>query len=260
MSAVHSPEVLHSKPVCIGRGSFAQVWTIPGAVVAFKEAQRGEEGGDIVREFKMCGEVYDHCNHDSFFSSPRAIALSVPSGFAEDAAFKLAPAPAKTPVTTHRGPTVRPEQFSSFDNAAYALDLVLPLPEHAAMRLREAYFPPGAAAASGPNLCRLYFGKEYGPRRSQFANTHNFPLDVARYEALMRAYPDFQVTPKDIAKGMGETLGRIHLRAGYDARDIEFVLGGDGGGGFSFWVIDFNQVHMRRTVYRDMTIVTDLTS
>ncbi len=247
MSAVYSPEVLRSKPVCIGRGSFAQIWAIPGTVVAFKEAQRGEEGGDIAREFKMCGEVYDHCDQ-SFFSVPRAIALSVPSGLTEDAAFKLAPAPAKGPARTHRWPTVRPEQFFAFGNATYAMDLVLPLPEHAATRLREAYFPPGAAAASGPNLCRLYFGKEYGTRRSQFANTHNFPLDVARYQALMKAYPDFEVTPEDVAKGMGETLGRIHLRAGYDARDIEFVLGGDGGGGFSFWVIDFNQVCVAQSV------------
>ncbi len=118
------------------------------------------------------------------------------------------------------------QQFSSFGNAAYAMDLVLPLSEHAAMRLRETYFSHGAAAASGPNLCRLYLSTTLGAH-----STHK--LDVPRYEALMSAYPDFQVTQEVIANGMGETLCRIHLRAGHGGRDIDFVLGGDGGDGFA---------------------------
>src|SRR5882762_6344308 len=35
-------------------------------------------------------------------------------------------------------------------------------------------------------------------------------------------YPDVQ----DILFGMGEMLGHLHLRAGYDAPDVEFVMGG----------------------------------
>ncbi|KAI0718576.1 hypothetical protein C8T65DRAFT_706758 [Cerioporus squamosus] len=206
MSAVHSALHPDFKPVCIGRGSFAQVWSFAGTDVAFKEAQRGEEGDDIAREFTMCGEVYAHCQGETFFLVPRAVALSIPSGLGEDAVFKLSALREKTLVT---------------------------IPTHHA-----------ASSSSGPNLCRLYFGKKYGSSRSRFANTHNFPLDCARYEALTAAYPDFQVSPEAIARGIGETLGHIHLCAGYDGRDIEFVLGGDGGGGFSFWVIDFNQMRV----------------
>ena len=258
MSADSRVQVLPLKPVCIGWGSFAQVWTVPGTVIAFKEAQRSEEGDEIAREFKTCGEVFDHCHQDAFFSVPRAFALSVP--FGEDTPFKLAMKPDNTRTTTHRWnvrPTLRAEQFSSFDNATYAMDLVPPLPEHAAASLRQAYFPPTSSVAFGPNLCRLYFGKQYGTARSRFANSTNFPLDVARYESLMAAYPDFEYSPEDIARGMGETLGRIHFRVGYDGRDIEFVLGGDGGGGFSFWVIDFNQVcgYSRIAPDRTFTIV-----
>ncbi|KAF8869604.1 hypothetical protein CPB85DRAFT_1357638 [Mucidula mucida] len=37
----------------------------------------------------------------------------------------------------------------------------------------------------------------------------------------------------EVAWGMGEMLARLHYRASVDARDVEFVLGGDGGAGTS---------------------------
>lgn len=71
------------------------------------------------------------------------------------------------------------------------------------------------------------------------------PLDVSRYRKLLEAvvegdriYPSVE----DIAYGMGEMLGRLHWRAGYDGRDIEFVMGGASFSGVAMYIIDFNQV------------------
>ena len=46
----------------------------------------------------------------------------------------------------------------------------------------------------------------------------------------------------EIAEGMGEMLGHLHWRGGYDGRDIEFIMGGRGFSGVAMYVIDFNQV------------------
>lgn len=48
---------------------------------------------------------------------------------------------------------------------------------------------------------------------------------------------------EEVVAGMGEMLSWIHWVAGYDGRDIEFVIAG-AGFGVRFCVIDFNQ--MRR--------------
>lgn len=47
---------------------------------------------------------------------------------------------------------------------------------------------------------------------------------------------------EDIAYGMGETLGHLHWRAGYDGRNIEFIMGGASFSGVALYIIDFNQV------------------
>jgi hypothetical protein len=73
-----------------------------------------------------------------------------------------------------------------------------------------------------PTLCRLYFGKEFGifgSRPNRFFNSANFPLDVSRYRELLKVtLADDCVYPsvEDITFGMGEMLGRLHWRAGYD--------------------------------------------
>jgi len=41
---------------------------------------------------------------------------------------------------------------------------------------------------------------------------------------------------------MGEMLGRLHWRAGYDGRDVEFVMGGASFSGVAMYIIDFNQM------------------
>jgi hypothetical protein len=121
------------------------------------------------------------------------------------------------------------------ETAAYALDQVQPLPLNFAEVVRNLFYPDTAkATAPAPSLCRIYFGKvisevgrEGQPHR--FFNSSNFPLDVGRYQKVVDAdeagfYPDVE----DIAYGMGEMLGRLHRRARYDGRDIEFFLGGRG--------------------------------
>ena len=104
------------------------------------------------------------------------------------------------------------------------------------------------ANALDPTLCRLYFGKvikELGPggRPNRFFNSANFPLDVSRYRKLLEVagegnsvYPSVE----DIAYGMGEMLGRLHSRVGYDGYDVEFVMGGASFIGVAMYIIDFN--------------------
>jgi len=47
---------------------------------------------------------------------------------------------------------------------------------------------------------------------------------------------------EEVVFGMGEMLGHLHWRAGYDGRDVEFVMGGASFSGVALFVIDFNQV------------------
>ena len=65
-------------------------------------------------------------------------------------------------------------------------------------------------------------------------------LDETRYTQLATL---FQFLPPvvEVAREMGGMLSRLHHRASVDARDVEFVPGGDGGAGFTFFLIDFNQ-------------------
>lgn len=95
-------------------------------------------------------------------------------------------------------------------------------------------------------LCRVYLRKVYPATPGRFFNSANFPLDAARYNNLRESTPTNMELPDllEVAAGMGEMLGRIHFMGGYDARDIEFVLGGDGFSGFSLYVIDFNQIYI----------------
>ncbi|EIW65102.1 uncharacterized protein TRAVEDRAFT_111798 [Trametes versicolor FP-101664 SS1] len=75
-----------------------------------------------------------------------------------------------------------------------------------------------------PLLCRLYLGEL---RPSPFVKTSNFPIDVASYGLLVDNFPEDLLPLEVVAQGIGEMLSRIHWTAGYDARDIEFVMGGD---------------------------------
>ncbi|KAA8911321.1 hypothetical protein FN846DRAFT_450859 [Sphaerosporella brunnea] len=69
-------------------------------------------------------------------------------------------------------------------------------------------------------------------RQGKSFNTNNFPLDVRRYEWLRATLSqELRVdlpSAEKVVLEMGEMLGRIHWLGGYDARDVEFIMGGDG--------------------------------
>lgn len=55
---------------------------------------------------------------------------------------------------------------------------------------------------------------------------------------------------EEVALEMGDMLARIHWRAGFDARDVEFVMGDDMASSVAFYVIDFNQAGFPSLFYR----------
>lgn len=138
-------------------------------------------------------------------------------------------------------PTYRLWRLVLLSRATYAMERVLSLPPNLTRILRNAYFPQ-AYISPGPKICRLYLGKSYPSTPGRFFNSENFPLDVARYTHLRDSsdveFPELS----EVAEGIGEMLGRFHFIGGYNARDVEFVLGGNVYTGFSFYLIDFNQV------------------
>lgn len=106
-------------------------------------------------------------------------------------------------------------------------------------QLVASYFPP-SYQNTGPSLCRLYFGTTYWDRApSRFITTVNFPLEKDRCNVLANAFANLCPLPvtADVARGMGEMLGHLHHTARVDARDMEFVLGGDGGDGCTYFII-----------------------
>jgi hypothetical protein len=239
------------KLVPIGRGSFATVSILSGRPVAFKHVIFTSRTPELKTEFETLRVLYDFCNTDSFFAIPRPLAYYDPE--LSSTSFV---SPEGSPVSKGRSrarrPLVNEDDFKALklDSAAYAMDQVLPLPLSTALKIRTLFYPPGASDAAIPSLCRLYFGKALDARPSRFFNSANFPLDVSRYRQLLDAakgndYPSLD----EIATGMGEMLGHLHWRSGYDGRDIEFVMGGASFSGVVMNVIDFNQVRVHFYVY-----------
>ncbi|KAK0496408.1 hypothetical protein EDD18DRAFT_205980 [Armillaria luteobubalina] len=240
------------KPQPIGRGSFADVYVLVASRVAFKQVQFESNVPQLSAEFEALKHVYATCTSDSFFRLPRPLAYSDP----HDAGAFRGTAPSSESRPTQTGliarirlarPLVAPGEFAAFQRPAYAMDRVQALPTQVAKSIREQFYP-ASAPDRGPSLFRLYFGKDYtNARQSRFINTSVFFLDVARYNQVAN-YPegiaDWLPNAQVVAEAMGNMLGRIHFHGGYDGRDIEFVLGGNGYSGFEFYVIDFNQ--MRR--------------
>lgn len=132
-----------------------------------------------------------------------------------------------------------------FDVPAYIMDRAHVLPIQVRSSVRDLFYTEQARSQNvePPRMCRLYLGKILRPSQS-IGSMINFPIDIARYTTLLRLFEGGELIGLDqIAGGMGEMLGRIHWVAGYDGRDIEFVMAGSGLG-VRYYVIDFNQ--MRR--------------
>jgi hypothetical protein len=223
-------------PARLGAGSFATVYVISGGLIAFKEVSHIDNAEEIRQEYDTLDNIYLQCNTDSFFVVPRAFAFFNP--LTEDFATTAPSLPSANRFRTGR-PLVTPDVMAYFQQPTYAMDRVHALPINVRRHLAGRYFP--SQASDGPALCRLYFGRDYtGATPSRFVNTVNFPLDEARYSQMATLF-HFLPPAVDVARAMGNMLSRLHHRASVDARDVEFVLGGDGGAGFTFFLIDFNQ-------------------
>ena len=246
-------------PARIGAGSFATVFNSPGRAIATKVAHQVDHAAQVEWEFTSLQAVLAETKNDPnmLFMLPRPLAFYDPQSqrllFPQSANFPPGRGTLGTRSVPRGAPPFTPDFFSNLpQRPCYVMDRAAPLPPHVARRIREHFYPPRATDTSGggvqvsvpaPVICRLYFGKEL-LRPSAFVNPVNFPLDAARYDLLRDRYENIDIPPKDeVAEGMGEMLAAIHWKAGFDARDIEFVMSGAPDScGLRFYVIDFNQV------------------
>jgi len=217
----------------IGRGSFANVSVLTGRTIAFKHVIVSARKQELFKEFLALRTIYNQRDLDSFFSLPEPHAFydpDDPHSYSSTVRRQTHESGSTSRRRSPIGPSlIRKEDFKllGLETAAYAMDQVQPLPLKFAGVVRNLFYPDTAkATAPAPSLCRIYFGKVISEVRREgqphrFFNSSNFPLDVGRYQKVVDAdeagfYPDV----KDIAYGMGEMLGRLHGRAGYDGRDI----------------------------------------
>jgi hypothetical protein len=244
------------KPLKIGAGSFAAIYVVQGAPLAYKVVHFPEHNDILKKEFEALRILYASCNTDSFFRTPKPVAFYN----ADNDELILTP---PSPVSArNRRIVLRPADIdaSFFDelssnNPVYAMSRIFALRGNIARPICSQFMPDSVTTL--PNLCRLYFGKTLGEGKdSRFVNTNNFPLDVRRYEwlrATLKEKSDMVLpSAEEVALEMGEMLGKIHWLGGYDARDVEFVMGGDGLNGVLFYVLDFNQVFYRALVLQNV--------
>jgi hypothetical protein len=238
--------------VPIGRGSFATVSILSGRPVAFKHVTVQERSVELKTEFQVHRASYDFCGTDSFFGIPRPLAFYDPHRATSFLSVGGSP-PSESRRRPHRSLVSEGDfKLLELDTTAYAMDQVLPIPLLTAKRIRTLFYPQNTPNASDPTLCRLYFGKvimELGPGRrpNRFFNSANFLLDVSRHRKLLEVAVDGDcVYPsvEDIVYGMGEMLGHLHWRAGYDGRDVEFIMGGASFSGVAMYIIFFFQSGM----------------
>lgn len=217
-------------PVKLGAGSFAAIYTSAGSRLAIKECHFPTDTGALETEFCSLNELYTVFTHhqSAMFKVPRPFACYRPD----------------QNTFLRRTEDTLPQLFDIFriTTAAYAMERVPPIPAKAARILKENYLPSGYNELNqleSIHLCRLYFGKRE-IKVGKFVNLANFQLDLARYRKLQAGVGGLP-SPGVVSYETGIALGTIHA-CGYDGRDIEFVLGGDGVSGFEWFVMDFNQV------------------
>ena len=226
-------------PIQIGAGSFASIYLRLGTRIVYKIVHDTAHASILIAEYETLLVIYDTCNDDSFFQLPRPYAFYNPLTKVFFSNGKSASGHSRSST---RSVDMSPEAFTLLPRIpSYAMERVFKLPVQVGLECRRMFYPEAQkATAALPVLCRLYFGKKLS--QSRFINPKNFLLDQDRYKFLAEAF-GFD-PPEEVAKGMGEILARLHWRAGYDGRDIEMVLGGDGSSGITFYTIDFNQMRL----------------
>ncbi|KAI0329470.1 hypothetical protein GY45DRAFT_1324905 [Cubamyces sp. BRFM 1775] len=252
-SSSESDSLEATVPVRIGAGSFATIYALPGRAVVFKVAHLQDHLAQIKHEYETLHNIYTLCNSDSIFAIPRALAFFDPS--TQELLFHP-PSPHQGRLRQARSPFNTTFFADLPPRACYVMDRVAPLPRSIAQLIRSSMYPPKASELRTPLLGRLYFGKELRP--SAFVNTNNFPIDVARYRLLQDQFTDELSPIEEVAEGMGEMLSMIHWNAGYDARDVEFVLAGDiYSGAARLYIIDFNQTQSFNKSHDDVTSLVE---
>ena len=124
--------------------------------------------------------------------------------------------------------------------AVYLMERVCTVPPPLAMLIRHHCFPDAFKGDLRPFLGRIYFGQRRAPATGRDFDPLNFAVTPACLAVL-------GLPCERLAASMGAALAHIHFVAGYDGRDVEFVLGGathHANVEPAFFVIDFNQ--MRR--------------
>lgn len=230
-------------PTKIGSGNFATVYSVRGIPFVFKVIHFPDRTDELRAEVSALHTLYTLCNHDSMFAIPRPIAYYDP---ATDEFVLLPTSPGLGRAQDPR-PVINGNLFTNagFNAPAYAMDRAHVLPTQISSSVRDLFYNDEARSQTiePPRMCRLYLGKILRPSES-VNSMINFPIDIARYTTLLRVFEGGELIGLDqVAGGMGEMLGRVHWVAGYDGRDIEFVMAGSGLG-VRYYVLDFNQ--MRR--------------
>ncbi|PIL29526.1 hypothetical protein GSI_08334 [Ganoderma sinense ZZ0214-1] len=254
-AAVDSVSQEVTTPVRIGSGSFATVFASPGRSIVVKLAHLADHTSQVEKEFNSLHSVYTLCNSDSIFAIPRALAFYDP--LTKNILF-FPPSPGRGRRRDPRRP-FEPDFFANLPpRACYVMDRAAPLPPGIAELVRSKFYSERALAskAVAPLMCRLYFGKQLRP--SAFVNPNNFPIDVTRYDALYMERQNTLLPKEEVAAGMGEMLSRIQWIAGYDARDIEFVMAGAPDAAMvRLYVIDFNQMRSFDKHHGDVSQLAD---
>ena len=122
----------------------------------------------------------------------------------------------------------------------YLMERVWTVPPPLAKLIRQHCFPAAFIDDVQPFLGRIYFGRRREPATGRFFNPLNFALTPACLAAL-------GLPCESVAASMGTALARVHFVAGFDGRDVEFVLGGAAHHANvepAFFVIDFNQMRL----------------
>ena len=214
----------------LGSGSFASVfaWESRGCI-ALKQAAAIESKENIHKEFENLTIIYQHKMH----ALAHIVEFVFPEPFKWYESFWDFAQEMRIDRSIERG--------LEGVTALYTMQRLWPIPPALATTIRSLYFPAEEQWHDAPAfIARIYLGQKAVERSAptRFFNYKNFPLSEDKLRAL-----DLDV--HSIAAAMGRSLACIHFRAGLDARDVEFVLGGDAVNPYqkhALMCIDFNQV------------------
>ncbi|KAI9660198.1 MAG: hypothetical protein M1831_003505 [Alyxoria varia] len=246
-----------------GAGGFGAIYTLTEHgerspdQLAFKvvKNESKEHAMYLQDEFEMMVRAYLTLNNNqsesTLFRIPIPVAFSRPP--AEQA---VATVKSSGLAVVNRLSDAQPVQFHKLrpKNAVYAMERIPAMAEAISQRILNKFSPQHTPEQYQIIMCRLYLGRLEPIRRTRFFNSRNYPLDLPGYEWLSDLNGDSNTTLPSatvVAEEMGKALGTINV-AGYDGRDIEFVLAGSNSSShddnarrnqqWGFYVFDFNQM------------------